>query len=223
MKLYPFQNKSDLEIKLANTIVELARQAIDLFGDTRLLLSGGSTPFGVYELLAQSDLDWKNVHIGLVDERFVPETDENSNFRNLKKAMQKAIEAGVNLYPMVNDTENRAQNLLKANSNYAPFIERLDVSFLGMGNDGHTASLFPGDQVALDDLTKNELQLIYATSPSHPKHRITCSSGLLRSAAHTFLLFTGADKKAVFDEAKQKNYPIYQLTKDLRNFYVFYC
>lgn len=223
MKLYPFQNKSDLERVLANDIVKLAQQAIDLFGDVRILLSGGSTPFGVYELLAQSDLDWKNVHIGLVDERFVAETDEHSNFRNLKKAMQKSIEAGVNLYPMVYDIENKEENIQQANVHYAPFVERLDISFLGMGSDGHTASLFPGDEVALADLTKNDIQLIYATAPSLPTQRITCSSGLLRSAAHTFLLFTGTDKKAVFDEAEQKNYPIYQLTKDLRNFYVFYC
>lgn len=223
MKLFQQSNKEELETLLVKKISVIIKDAITNFGDARILFSGGSTPFGVYSLLSSQDLDWEKVTIGLVDERFVPNDDEESNYHSLIQVMVKAISYGATVIPMVNEVSNESKNLEIVKETYKPFFERIDFTLLGMGGDGHTASLFPNDNASENDLQSMQKTLISTRAPKHPKKRISCSSGLIRSSRNIFLMFTGEEKKAVFDKAKDENLPIYNLTKDISNFEVYFC
>ena len=211
MTLLQWNSKSQLEDALCSEIIKIIHEAIDEFGDARILLSGGSTPFGVYQKLSRADLAWSKVMVGMVDERMVDNANSFSNFGNLSQVFQNAMEQGALVLPMVMTTADWAKNLFLVKETYEPFMHRTDFSLLGMGNDGHTASLFPNDAASEMDLQLDESTLLYTYAPAEPKLRMTCSKGMLRRSRNTALMFIGSDKMEIFDSAEKQNFPIYQL------------
>ena len=149
-----------------------------------LAISGGTSPKAMFEYFARAGFDWSRVHIFWVDERLVPHTDPQSNFKLAYDAWLKdAPEA--TLHPVMTDLTPEA-----AASHYANEIRAflpLDVIHRGMGADAHTASLFPGDPLindlsSLTGVAKREIT------------RITLMPSVLEGARHTVMLATGADK-----------------------------
>ena len=221
MNLRTFQSKDELELDLANRLADVMRAAILHFGDARILLSGGSTPFGVYKKLAEMDLDWSRVHIGLVDDRMVPLDHPSSNFGVLKTVFERAIQSGAHVFPMI-QTENWSKNLELVQGDYQIFAERIDFAILGMGNDGHTASLFPNDPASEADLKDSKIELLYTQAPVEPKNRMTCSSALLAQSKNTTLMLVGEEKLNVLRQAEQQNYPIIRVMRKIENVDVYY-
>ena len=221
MTLKTFENKEQLEIDLSQRIANCIENAIEQYGDARILLSGGSTPFGVYQKLAEFPLDWSKVSVGLVDDRMVPIDHPSSNYGTLRSVFEKAIQNGALVYPMVR-IDNWSENLALVASDYKTFMNRLDFIFLGMGNDGHTASLFPNDESSEADLLHSRVELLYTTAPVEPKHRMTCSKALLCQAENSVLMLVGEEKMKVFNEANEFRYPIHYFTEDLNNLEVYY-
>ena len=223
MDLLQLKNKAEIETELSGAIVAIIQQAILEFGDARILLSGGSTPFGVYQKLADADLDWSKVMVGMVDERMVENTHQASNYGNLTQVFQHAISEGALVLPMVMTTSDWTKNLFLVSETYRSFMERTDFVLLGMGNDGHTASLFPTDSASEMDLKLDEITLLYTYAPAEPKLRMTCSKGMLRRARNTALMFTGSDKMQVFESAEANNFPIHQLLSATPNVKLYYA
>jgi 6-phosphogluconolactonase len=221
MNLRTFDNKEDLEQDLANRMAEVMRLAIIKHGDARILLSGGSTPFCVYQKLAEMDLDWTRVYVGLVDDRMVPLDHPSSNFGVLKSVFDRAIQAGAHVFPMV-QTDDWSENLELVREEYQIFAERIDYTILGMGNDGHTASLFPNDPASEADLSSDERTLLYTQAPVEPKHRMTCSLAFLAQAKNTTLMLVGEEKLNVLRQAEQQNYPIIRVMRRIQNVDVYY-
>jgi len=217
MDLLHLNSKTEIEVELSAAIVAIIRQSIEQFGDARILLSGGSTPFGVYQKLAEADLDWSKVMVGMVDERMVENTDKASNYGNIAQVFDKAIESGALVLPMVTDVADWTKNLYLVSQSYQPFMQRIDFVLLGMGNDGHTASLFPNDSSSEMDLKSDEIALRYTVAPSEPKLRMTCSKGMLRRSRNTALMFVGSDKMQVFESAEKNHFPIHQLLSATTN------
>jgi 6-phosphogluconolactonase len=222
MDLLQWNNKAELEDALCGEIVAIIQDSISKFGDARILLSGGSTPFGVYQKLSKSKLDWSKVMVGLVDERMVDNTDSASNYGNLTKVFQDAIGLGALVLPMVMTTSDWTKNLFLVKETYEPFMERMDFILLGMGSDGHTASLFPEDSASEMDLNLDEITLLYTYAPSEPKLRMTCSKGMLNRARNTALMFTGQDKMKVFESAEQNQFPIHRLLSKSEHVKLYY-
>jgi 6-phosphogluconolactonase len=214
-----FDSKQELENELATAIAHELKKAIKEFGNARLLLSGGSTPANLYNLLSGAQIDWSNVLVGLVDERFVPISHPGSNEALLIKTIQQNEARDVRIVSMVADASNEAANLVQVNKAYQPFIERTDVVVLGMGEDGHTASLFPGDEQS-EALLNGTANGIFSTiAPVDPTNRITCSKELLLNAPALFLMIVGENKLTVYNKAATNKYPISYFQSNLAVYY----
>ena len=203
-----FETKQDLELRLCSDIARYLSEAIQKKGNATLLLSGGSTPGGVYRLLSDTDLDWSNVTVGLVDERYVGPDSEFSNHLLLNNTLFQNKAQNASFEPMVSNLADYIKNEQEIEAAYRIFTEP-DVVLLGMGPDGHTASIFPNDPASLKALDLQSTRLILNTNaPAHPTQRITCSAALLCRAKHLLLMLTGEQKLEVFEHAEKLKLPI---------------
>lgn len=212
-----FNSKAQLEVQLASEIEASINHAIQQFGDARILLSGGSTPIGLYAKLAEAPIDWKKVIIGLVDERFVPIDHPSSNEKMIRT--QLVEKTGARILSMVPDSSNRLTNLSLVEENYAPFKERIDFCLLGMGEDGHTASLFPKDPNSEENLNNDFIGFVNTQAPVEPTNRISCSKELLLKSTHLAVMLIGENKLTVFNQAEKAKYPISYFTSNLIVYY----
>ena len=211
-----FDTNSELIKTLTEDIKIIVENAIREKGKSYLLLSGGSTPLPLYKSIADCDLDWDKIHIGLVDERFVDQSSGFSNEALIRNVFKKI--KNENFSSMVINQFDLVKNLEEVSINYAPFIGA-DIVLLGMGDDGHTASIFPNDpmsELAIQDIDGG---ICYTNSPNHPTKRITCNRSMLISSSYLFLYFTGLKKLDKFKLAKEEGTPISHFESQLTEVY----
>ena len=137
--------------RAAERIAQVAREAVTERGRCALAFSGGTTPWRAFRALAEEDVPWDRVHLFQVDERVAPPGDPERNFFHLKEALiDRVAIPSANVHPMPVDGEDldegarRYEAILRQIAGTPPV---LDLVQLGLGEDGHTASLFPGDPV----------------------------------------------------------------------------
>jgi 6-phosphogluconolactonase len=196
-------------------ILDSARAAIAERGLFRIALSGGHTPAPMYKLWAETagaDFPWDKVQVTYGDERCVPPDDEQSNYKMSKLSLldHAPIPEG-NVFRIKgelppDEAAAEYEKLLAAVAGrFGEERYRHDLLLLGMGPDGHTASLFPGTE-ALTEQTRNVVQNFV---PKFDTYRITFTYPLLNAARHVCFLVAGDDKKSVVDEilAGSKDYP----------------
>ena len=155
MNTKSFSNKNELEDALLKDIQSIVLKAISKRGRATLLLSGGSTPINLYKKLASVDLEWDKVVIGLVDERYVPTTSEFSNERMIRETLMIGNAEKSKLIGMVKYANDSAKNIEHILKDYEKHFSSIDFCLLGMGGDGHTASLFPKDYSSEQSLEGN--------------------------------------------------------------------
>jgi 6-phosphogluconolactonase len=206
-RLITFESKAELEKALATQIALDLTNAIQQKGSATLLLSGGSTPAGVYQLLSTHDIDWNHVIIGLVDERFVAADSPFSNYKLLRETIATHLAKNAVIIPMVIDSDNYENNLKECEVTYRIFTEP-DVCLLGMGPDGHTASIFPNDPASEEANTRESVALSNTNAPAEPTQRITLNGPVLRRTKSLYLMITGAQKKEIFDNSLTLSLPI---------------
>lgn len=222
MNIKKFENINTLESTLVKKISLCVSDAIKKYGDARLLLSGGSTPINLYSLLSKENVDWGKVKIGLVDERFVDQKSEYSNESHIKKNLIKNCAKKAMLSPMVCCIGNELLNLEMVSNSYSCFMERTDFTLLGMGNDGHTASIFPNDKES-DELMNSINIGVYSTkAPNYPHNRITCSKEFIAKSNAIVLFFTGEHKYNVLRNSSKTNVPISYFVKNAREIEIYY-
>jgi 6-phosphogluconolactonase len=199
------------DVRVFENLDELSREAtqgfIDLVSDnaahgriSTVALSGGSTPRRLYEMLADSGLgiEWSHVHLFQVDERCVSPDDAESNFRMMREALLSRIAIPQpNFHRMVAELPDRdevarlyGEEIAKTLTAKTGAWPRFDLIFLGMGADGHTASLFP-DSAALEE---RNVAVCANYSPRLGTHRITLTFPVLNAAAEVIFLVAGEDK-----------------------------
>lgn len=195
-----FETREALAAQLSNEIAALLAEAVEARGAATLAVSGGTTPALFFRALSNKTIDWPNVTITLVDERFVPETSPRSN-AGLAKAnlLQDAAAAAkfAGLYEDVADAETAA---LDAADTIRRLGLPLDAVVLGMGGDGHTASFFP-DAKNLDHLldAQNATLVSSVDAPSGGEPRLTLTMPPIIGARRIVLHIEGAEKRAVID------------------------
>jgi 6-phosphogluconolactonase len=165
-------------------VAERARAAVAASGSFHFAVSGGHTPWAMFAELASETVPWDAVVIYQVDERVAPPDDPDRNLAHLRQALGQAP-AQVRAMP-VNDSD-----LVAAAADYAAGLPaQFDVVHLGLGPDGHTASLVPGDPVlAVTD------RLVALTQPYQGRVRMTLTYPALARARQILWLVTGSDKK----------------------------
>ncbi len=209
---------ADLFHAAAEEFVRLARSAIGAQGRFTVALSGGSTPKALYSLLASNyaDFVWNRVFLFFGDERHVPPTDADSNYRMVQESLlAKVAIPAENVFRVeaenpdasaaAADYEGQLRRFSGLRSEIRPGeFPRFDLILLGMGPDGHTASLFP-DSPALDEQSR----LVVANwVAKFNTHRITFTFPVLNRAAEVMFMVSGADKADMLRQVLEgKNTP----------------
>lgn len=222
MEIKTFENKKNLENTLLLKISTCISDAIKKYGDARFLLSGGSTPMNLYSLLSEETIEWEKVKIGLVDERFVPIENLFNNETQIKNNLLKNSAKFATIFGMVYNYENEILNLKMVNQQYKIFFERIDFTILGMGEDGHTASLFPGDKESEELMNTSNIGIFSTKSPSFPYNRITCSKELIAKSNYIALFINGETKFNVLKNSIETQVPISYFVKNSKNMEIYY-
>ncbi len=196
-----FESLEEIAKGAAQRIALIAEECIKTQGRFNFVLSGGKTPRRLYELLASEKfkdrIKWNKTHIFFGDERCVPPEDEESNYRMAQEALLSHV-------PIKPENVHRMPGELapaKGALNYALTIEQamegefpiFDCVLLGMGLDGHIASIFPQTEA----LEETDAWVTCTESPKEPKDRITMTLPLINAANNIIFLLAGEDKAEV--------------------------
>ena len=196
-----FGDKDELALALADAVAGNLTAGIAARGEAALAVSGGSTPARFFQALSRRvDVEWSKVTVTLVDERWVDEGSDRSNARLVKANLLQGPAASASFVPLYQDgSEPDAAGIAKANAAIAA-IPVLDVAILGMGNDGHTASFFPGGDT-LDAALTAEGPALSIRAPGAGEPRITLTLRRLLAAEVVYLHIEGNEKAEVLDKA----------------------
>jgi 6-phosphogluconolactonase len=196
-----FGDKDELALALADAVAENLNAGIAARGRAALAVSGGSTPARFFRALSQrTDIDWAKVTVTLVDERWVGEDSDRSNARLVKANLLQGPAAAATFVPLwQGGAEPDAVGIAKANSAISA-IPVLDAAILGMGNDGHTASFFPGGDT-LDEALTAEGPVLAIRAPGAGEPRVTLTLRRLLAAGALYLHIEGNEKAEVLDKA----------------------
>lgn len=221
MKIFKFQTRESMVAALSVKYISSLRRAIELREHASWAVSGGSTPQPLFETMSVADLPWSKIIIALVDERWVPTNHDRSNAAFVKRHLLKDNAAEAQFIPMRNDADASSCSADFANEQYAKMSLPFDRILLGMGGDGHTASLFPGAD-GLEEAMEADSDLICAAITAKRSditgdelERITLTAAEICRARTIDLMITGEDKMRVFKEAMvvESNYPIGRLMR----------
>lgn len=181
-----------------------------------IALSGGTTPIPILSNLKDYDLEWKKYVFFMVDERIVELNSPQSNYGNINKAFFKHIPS--KSYSMVlnrnhtNKSITEYQKILKNEVEHSNCFPAFDLILLGMGDDGHVASLFPKTE-ALYETTES---VVKNYIPKLKSDRITLTYPVLTNAQEVAIMIKGNSKKVIFDEltsSQKTTYPVSKITK----------
>ncbi len=210
MNITVFDNLDTLYKKAADTFVELSEKSIQKHDKFVVALSGGSSPKAIFNLLATQEyadkIEWSKVYFFWVDERWVSLADEKSNFKMTLEALLDKVPVDENhVFPMYKDgvepedyaKEYEAQ-IRKVLGNEGVF----DFILLGMGDDGHTASLFPGEKILHE---KEKWVDAYYLKPQE-MYRITLTEPIINKAENILVVAFGESKKHALNEVLNGEY-----------------
>ena len=176
--------------------------ALNLRDYATLAVSGGSTPKPLFEVLSHCNIDWGRVRITQVDERWVPEEHADSNARLIREHLLQNRASAAEFVSMRIDIEDAFAAESAVEEKLADFREAIDVTILGMGEDGHTASFFPAAEqldAALD--TESDALCLAPRPPAAPHDRMTLSLAAVLRSRQLYLHITGERKFAVLERA----------------------
>ena len=210
MSVTVFNDLDTLYKKSADIFVELSEKAIQKHGKFVVALSGGSSPKAIFNLLAteeySSKIDWTKIYFFWVDERWVPLNDEKSNAKMTFEALFNKVpvlkdqifpmyKEGVEAVDFAKEYEQQIKNVLGESGNF-------DFILLGMGDDGHTASLFPGEKI----LHEKEKWVDAFYLKSQEMFRITLTEPIINKAENILVVTFGESKKHALNEVLNGEY-----------------
>lgn len=186
-----FDQTDELERAAATRILHLAQKAIYARGAFHIVLAGGSTPRKVYEALRDADTDWRAWHVYFGDERCLPRDHEERNNRMAAQVWLDHVaipESQIHPIPTEDGAEIAAEEYARIVNDVAMF----DLVLLGLGEDGHTASLFPGHDAG--DAPEAPATLVVLDAPKPPPERVSLSARRLSASDWVMFLVTGSGK-----------------------------
>jgi len=225
-KRHAFDDGQTLANALAADIAGKLRAAIETRGEALIAVSGGSTPKRLFQALANEALDWSRVTVTLVDERWVPDTDERSNARMVESVLLQHKAADAEFMPLYLETATPEAGIAEVRTRVGSLKQPFDVVVLGMGPDGHTASFFPGGDRLSEALDLSNMALVLPMrAPGAGEPRITFTLRELLKAQTLYLHIQGDDKRVVLDQAEQpgSQLPIASVLRHARQLEIYWC
>ena len=203
MYLQIYNNADDTTIALADWIVELIKKTLEAKDRFTIALSGGETPKKLYQTLASATyrekINWSRLHIFWGDERFVPFSDESNNakmaFDNLLGKINIPSEQVHTIWTDVTPEKSATQYENVLHKSFDDKLTTFDLVLLGMGDDGHTLSLFPGSEILYDHQS-----WVSAVHSKEKGERITLMPSVINRSASIVFLVTGEKKAKVLKE-----------------------
>jgi 6-phosphogluconolactonase len=197
-----FPDMDALARELAGGIAARLSAAIGARGLASLVVSGGRTPVTLFTLLRAQDIEWSRVCVALADERWVSTADAGSNERMVREVLLRDKAAEARFAGLKNAAPSPDVGAVAAWETFARVPRPFDVTLLGMGDDGHTASLFPGSpnlHAALDPAAA--AGCVAMRAPTEPRARISLNLSALLDSRQLLLLISGDDKWRTFETA----------------------
>ena len=202
MEIRKFLGGDKLAAALARYVADALEQRIRRDGKALLAVSGGRTPTRFFEMLATERLPWSDVIVTLVDERWVDEASPRSNAALVRKHLLQGKAAGATFLPLWRPTATPEDSLGKLEADIADLPLPPAVVVLGMGDDGHTASFFPGGDRLADAVNPaGTARVLPMRAPGAGEPRITLTLPILLSADRIALHIEGASKQDVLETA----------------------
>lgn len=198
-KISVFETAEEVAQAAASRFVKMAQNSIEAEGRFSVALSGGSTPQRTYQLLASDEfkaqVDWPKIHIFFGDERCVPPDSRDSNYRMADEALLSQVNIPPQNIHRIRGLGDAVANASLYEDELRTFFNgaswpRFDLVLLGMGDDGHTASLFPGSAA----LREHKAWVAANWVEKLDAFRITLTAPAINPAAHVIFLVTGAGK-----------------------------
>lgn len=202
LKTEAFDSAEALTDAFASQLVAILNEGITLRGRASLVVSGGRTPLALFKQLSDTALDWSKVDVTLADERWVDESHEASNTALVKQNLIQNKAANAHFVSLKTDDADANDGLAEAENRLSSFSQPFDALILGMGEDGHTASLFPCSEQVADGLNMSSGKVCIAVQPTTAPHqRISLTLPALLNSRNIFIHLTGDKKKAVLEDA----------------------
>jgi 6-phosphogluconolactonase len=187
-----FNTTAELEQAATHAILQAAQKAISLRGAFHIVLAGGTTPRRIYESLRNADADWAAWHVYFGDERCLPADDVERNSMMAAQAWLNHVAIPLTQIHFI-PTEKGAQTAARAYTQTLVGIELFDFVLLGLGEDGHTASLFPDHE--LGNMANPPTVIVVENAPKYPPQRISLSAHRLSAARKVIFIVSGAKKQ----------------------------
>jgi 6-phosphogluconolactonase len=208
----PFATGAQSAQSLAAAVGTVLRESLQLRGRASLVVSGGRTPMPFLDELASQLLDWSHVTVCLADDRWVPAQHPDSNEGLVRRHLLQGAAAAARLIPLVDASATPQAQRAAVERALAAAPRPFDAVVLGMGDDGHTASLFPGapGTAAALDLRRPE-QVALVVPAGAPHRRISLTLRALLDARAVMILIQGDGKRAAIEQAARGDpaqYPI---------------
>ena len=205
MDLFEFENTSAQDAELVSKVVDLLSMAIEQHGSASLVVSGGRTPKGFFHLLSQEFLDWSKVTVTLADERWVDADHADSNEKLVRENLLINEAHRATFISLKNSAEDALAGESETERALAS-VGAFTVLILGMGDDGHTASLFPGADALPLGLDMSSGRTCIAVTPTvAPHQRISMTLPRLLNSQQIIIHISGAGKQQVLEEAQVGN------------------
>jgi 6-phosphogluconolactonase len=188
-----FESQHDINHAALQAILDAASRAIKNHGSFSIVLAGGSTPKNIYALLAKQNADWANWHVFINDDRCLPVDDDERNSKMVSEVWLNHVSIPKNQFYAI-PAELGPIAGAKAYAEQIKHIGTFDLVLFGLGEDGHTASLFPGHAV---DNSADVVPVF--DSPKPPAERVTMSQNRLNNTREALFLVTGSGKQEAVD------------------------
>lgn len=201
MEFIEYPDRDLQALALARQVASDLRAALNRRDRAVLAVPGGTTPAGLFDLLGGQELDWARVTILPTDERWVPEDDPRANARLIRGRLMTEGAAAATYLPLWTAAATPDDTAWAVEEAVAAVLP-IDVLVLGMGADGHVASLFPGGDRLAEALAPEAPPVLAMQAPGAPEPRITLTLPVLRGAFAVHLLIAGADKRAALQAAR---------------------
>jgi 6-phosphogluconolactonase len=206
IELQKFSDRATMTAALADQLVDKLRQSVAARGSASLIVSGGTTPKALFEILAGRELPWQKVTVSLADERWIDPASPDSNEHLVRTSLLVDKAAAAQFVPLKARRGSPRQSESACEKALKKIPSPFDVVLLGMGDDGHTASLFPHAEGLDEALDMNSGRHCKAMTPKElPAHapypRMTLTLPRLLDSRWIVLLITGETKLGVYGQA----------------------